>query len=66
MRSTVRVLVIVGLVSLAAISSAFAQTAEEQKIATWLAGYDAALNARNLDTLGTFITRTPRSSKGQV
>lgn len=33
---------------------AVAQNAEEQKIAAWLAGYDAALNAKNLDQLGTF------------
>ena len=31
----------------------FAQT-EEQAIAKWLAGYDAALNARDLDRLATF------------
>lgn len=30
------------------------QTGEEQTIARWLAGYDAALNAKDLDTLATF------------
>ena len=35
-------------------TAAMAQTGEEQKIAAWLAGYDAALNAKDLDKLGTF------------
>ena len=36
-----------------AASPSFGQT-EEQTIAKWLAGYDAALNARNLDRLAAF------------
>lgn len=41
------------LVLLALAATAFSQS-EEQAIAKWLAGYDAALNVRDLDRLATF------------
>lgn len=46
-------LLVAGTLFLGAISG-LAQTGEEQKIAAWLAGYDAALNAKDIDKLGTF------------
>ena len=41
-------------VSLLAATAGLAQTSEEHKIAQWLAGYDAALNAKDLNRLATF------------
>ena len=49
----VTVVFVIAVAVVAATAPAAAQS-EEQAIAKWLAGYDAALNARDLDRLATF------------